>query len=68
MPVGTAVVPARDDAGMTGTSAALARLSKTLPDVAEAAYAVEAGMTLTAISRDDGDGSGDIVDASPTKA
>ena len=66
--VGTAVVQAEDDAGVTGISAALARLSETLPDVAEAADTAEAGVTLPAIPRDDGNGGGDVVDAPPSKA
>ena len=65
---GTAVVQAGDDAGESGMSATLARLSETLPDMAEAADTAEAGITLPAVPRDDGNSGGDIVDASPSKA
>ncbi len=68
LPVGATVLAAADSTGATGTSAALARLSETLPDVAEAADTAEAGVALPTIWPDGANGGGDIVDASPPKA
>jgi len=65
---GTVVVPVGDDGRMTGMSAALARLSKTLPDAVEVAGTSNADITRIRVPCGEVDSGGDIVDASSSKA